>query len=187
MLQRIGRILTRIGLLATRPAAFGIVAACAVAWLVFSPETFGWSAVASLATSRSIGTPKHSKLDELLRAHGEARARPVRRKTDLSGAFYDRLPKYRSTISSKRMSFAEANTSLRNTFIDRLVHPLGRVGPASLSSRRSSRPRIARMPRPISRDLPQGSPSGRTPSANVAPRLGLFISSCESLSCFRVG
>ncbi len=50
VLQRIGRILTRIGLLATRPAAFGIVAACAVAWLVFSPETFGWSAVASLAT-----------------------------------------------------------------------------------------------------------------------------------------
>jgi hypothetical protein len=35
MLQKIGRTLTRIGLLATRPAAFGIVATYAISWPFF--------------------------------------------------------------------------------------------------------------------------------------------------------
>ena len=41
--------LTRLGELAAHPAAFGVIAVYAVAWLLISPGTFGWSAVASLA------------------------------------------------------------------------------------------------------------------------------------------
>jgi hypothetical protein len=42
--------LTRVGELAAHPAAFSIVIAYAVAWLIFSPTTFGWGAIATLAT-----------------------------------------------------------------------------------------------------------------------------------------
>ena len=42
------RALTRIGELATHPAAC-LVAVYAGAWLAFSPGTFGWGAVATLA------------------------------------------------------------------------------------------------------------------------------------------
>lgn len=47
---RLRRALTRMGELATRPGAFAVVAAYALAWLIFSPATFGWGAIASLAT-----------------------------------------------------------------------------------------------------------------------------------------
>jgi hypothetical protein len=40
--------LTRLGELAAHPAAFGVIAIYAAAWLLFSPRTFGWSAIASL-------------------------------------------------------------------------------------------------------------------------------------------
>src|SRR5580704_16706816 len=75
--------LTRLGELAAHPAAFGVIAIYAVAWLLFSPRTFGWSATASLATwlmTLLITRSEHrdtqaiqAKLDELLRTHGEAR------------------------------------------------------------------------------------------------------------------
>ncbi len=42
--------LTRIGELVTHPAAFGLVTVYAIAWLIFSPTTFGWGAIATLAT-----------------------------------------------------------------------------------------------------------------------------------------
>jgi low affinity Fe/Cu permease len=55
----------------------------AIAWLIFSPETFGWAAVATLATwimtlfinrtGYRDTQALHAKLDELLRTHGEAR------------------------------------------------------------------------------------------------------------------
>jgi low affinity Fe/Cu permease len=70
----------RIG---SHSAAFGIIAVYAVAWLIFSPGTFGWSAIATLAIwfmTLLITRTEHrdteaiqAKLDELLRTHGEAR------------------------------------------------------------------------------------------------------------------
>jgi low affinity Fe/Cu permease len=83
MLHAIRHALTRAGEFTTHPAAFGVVAAYALAWLVFSPETFGWAAIATLATwlmTLFINRTEHrdtqaihAKLDELLRTHGEAR------------------------------------------------------------------------------------------------------------------
>ena len=68
-------LLTRIGELATRPVAFSIV--------IVSPTTFGWGAIATLATwmmalfitrtEHRDTQAIHAKIDELLRAHGEAR------------------------------------------------------------------------------------------------------------------
>jgi len=75
--------LTRLGELAAHPAAFGVIAIYIVAWLFFSPSTFSWGAVASLATwfmTLLITRTEHrdtqaiqAKLDELLRTHGDAR------------------------------------------------------------------------------------------------------------------
>jgi low affinity Fe/Cu permease len=74
--------LTRIGELVTHPAAFGVVAVYAIAWLLFSPTTFGWGAIATLATwmmtlfitrtEHRDTQAIHAKIDELLRAHGDA-------------------------------------------------------------------------------------------------------------------
>ena len=65
------------------PAAFGVVGAYEVAWLIFSPDTFGWAAIATLATwfmtlfinrtEHRDTEALHAKIDELLRTHGEAR------------------------------------------------------------------------------------------------------------------
>jgi low affinity Fe/Cu permease len=73
--------LTRIGELVTHPAAFGVVAVYAIAWLIFSPTTFGWGAIATLATwmmtlfitrtEHRDTQAIHAKIDELLRAHGD--------------------------------------------------------------------------------------------------------------------
>jgi low affinity Fe/Cu permease len=80
--QQVRHSLTRLGELAAHPAAFGIIAVYAVAWLIFSPATFGWSAIASLVIwfmTLLITRTEHrdteaiqAKLDELLRIHGEA-------------------------------------------------------------------------------------------------------------------
>jgi low affinity Fe/Cu permease len=85
---RIRHGLTRIGELTARPAAFGIVALYAIAWLIFSPGTFGWGAIATLATwmmtlfitrtEHRDTEAIHAKLDELLRADGEARTELAR-------------------------------------------------------------------------------------------------------------
>jgi low affinity Fe/Cu permease len=81
--QPVRHRLTRLGELAAQPAAFGVIAIYAFAWLCFSPGTFGWGAIASLATwfmTLLITRTEHrdtqaiqAKLDELLRSHGEAR------------------------------------------------------------------------------------------------------------------
>jgi low affinity Fe/Cu permease len=83
MLQVIRHALTRVGEFTTQPTAFALVAAYALAWLIISPETFGWAAVASLGTwlmtlfinrtGHRDTQALHAKLDELLRTHGEAR------------------------------------------------------------------------------------------------------------------
>jgi low affinity Fe/Cu permease len=75
--------LTRLGELTAHPAAFGIVVVYGVGWLISSPETFGWGAIATLATwmmtlfiSRTEHRDTqaiHAKIDELLRAHSNAR------------------------------------------------------------------------------------------------------------------
>jgi low affinity Fe/Cu permease len=83
VLQVIRHTLTRVGEFTTHPAAFAVVAAYAIAWLISSPETFGWAAIATLATwlmtlfinrtEHRDTQALHAKLDELLRTHGEAR------------------------------------------------------------------------------------------------------------------
>ena len=75
--------LTRLGVLTASPAAFGIVAAYALLWVLFDPARFEWHAVATLATwlmTLVIQRAEHrdtqalqAKLDELLHIHGEAR------------------------------------------------------------------------------------------------------------------
>jgi low affinity Fe/Cu permease len=83
MLARIRHGLTPIGELTAHPAAFGLVALYAIAWIIFSPGTFGWGAIATLATwlmtlfitrtEHRDTQAIHAKIDELLRAEGEAR------------------------------------------------------------------------------------------------------------------
>ena len=80
--------LTRTGELTAHPAAFGVVVAYAIAWLIFSPTTFGWGAIATLATwAMTLFITRtehrdtqaiHAKIDELLRAHGEAKTELTR-------------------------------------------------------------------------------------------------------------
>jgi len=74
---------TRIGQAAGHPAAFLVVAAYAVLWLIFSWKTFEWNAVATIAVfamtlliqraNRRDTLALHAKLDELLRVDGDAR------------------------------------------------------------------------------------------------------------------
>jgi low affinity Fe/Cu permease len=83
MLNRIRQILTTIGVSASHPSAFLIVACYVAAWLVLNPKSFDWQAFATVATwvmTLFIQRAEHrdtqalqAKLDELLRAHGEAR------------------------------------------------------------------------------------------------------------------
>jgi low affinity Fe/Cu permease len=83
MPQRFNQILTDAGTWLARPWAFALVAAYAVLWFCFDPGTFGWHAVAVIATlfmtlfiqrSEHRDTQAiHAKLDELLRVNGGAR------------------------------------------------------------------------------------------------------------------
>ena len=50
MLDALRRALTRLGEFTTHPMAFAVVVGFSVAWLIFSPETFGWAAIGTLAT-----------------------------------------------------------------------------------------------------------------------------------------
>ena len=69
---------TQLGTLMAHPAAFFVVIAYALLWLVFERQTFDWHAVATLATlimtlfiqrSEHRDTQAiHAKLDELLRS-----------------------------------------------------------------------------------------------------------------------
>jgi low affinity Fe/Cu permease len=79
---------THVGQAAGHPAAFVIVVAYAVLWLVFDRATFDWNAVATLAvwtmtlfiqrTNRRDSLALHAKLDELLRVDQQARSELVR-------------------------------------------------------------------------------------------------------------
>jgi low affinity Fe/Cu permease len=76
--------LTKLGVFASHPIAFVIVFCYIVAWLLLSPETFDWQAVATVATwfmtliiqraEHRDTQAIHAKLDELLRADGNARS-----------------------------------------------------------------------------------------------------------------
>src|SRR5258705_12320757 len=75
---------THIGQAAGHPAAFLVVIVYATLWLVFSPATFEWNAVATLAVfvmtlfiqraNRRDNLALHAKLDELLRVDDDARS-----------------------------------------------------------------------------------------------------------------
>jgi len=76
-------MLTTIGTLTSRPAAFMILGAFAASWLIFEPETLDWHGIATLATwamTLVIQRAEHrdtqalqAKLDELIRVNGKAR------------------------------------------------------------------------------------------------------------------
>jgi low affinity Fe/Cu permease len=75
---------THVGQAAGHPAAFIVVIAYALLWLAFSPATFEWNAVATLAVfvmtlfiqraNRRDNLALHAKLDELLRVDADARS-----------------------------------------------------------------------------------------------------------------
>jgi low affinity Fe/Cu permease len=75
---------TDVGQAAGHPAAFLVVLVYAVLWLIFSPHSFEWNAVATLAVfvmtlfiqraNRRDNLALHAKLDELLRVDGDARS-----------------------------------------------------------------------------------------------------------------
>jgi low affinity Fe/Cu permease len=75
---------THIGQAAGHPAAFLVVLAYAALWLFFSPATFEWNAVATIAVfvmtlfiqraNRRDNLALHAKLDELLRVDSDARS-----------------------------------------------------------------------------------------------------------------
>jgi low affinity Fe/Cu permease len=81
--MRLRSYFTRLGELTAHPAAFAILIVYAVGWAVFDRESFDWHGAATLATwamtlfiqrSESRDTlAVHAKLDELLRANGDAR------------------------------------------------------------------------------------------------------------------
>lgn len=75
--------LTALGTMTSRPWAFVIVFVYGLGWAVFEPDTLDWHAIATLATwlmTLFIQRAEHrdtlaiqAKLDELLRATGNAR------------------------------------------------------------------------------------------------------------------
>ena len=75
--------LTRLGVLAAHPSAFAFVGVYSVLWWVFSPESFDWHAVATLATwfmtvliqraTHRDTQAMHAKIDELLSPNGAER------------------------------------------------------------------------------------------------------------------
>lgn len=83
MKKRLQALLTNAGTWLSRPWVVGVVLLYVVLWLVFDPGGFGWHGVATIATllmtlfiqrSEHRDTQAiHAKLDELLRANGEAR------------------------------------------------------------------------------------------------------------------
>jgi low affinity Fe/Cu permease len=78
------RSLTALGVFTARPIAFVVLAVYAIAWLVFDPGSFdmhGGAALGAWLMTLFIQRAAHrdtqamqAKLDELLRAHGEARS-----------------------------------------------------------------------------------------------------------------
>jgi low affinity Fe/Cu permease len=81
--HKVGKLLTRLGVLTARPAAFGVFALYCMGWLLIDPQSLDWHSVATLATwfmTLVIQRAEHrdtqalqAKLDELLRANDKAR------------------------------------------------------------------------------------------------------------------
>jgi low affinity Fe/Cu permease len=79
----IRRAITRLGVYAASPIAFGVLLAYAALWFSFERSTFDWHAIATLATwfmTLVIQRAEHrdnqaiqAKLDEILHAMGDAR------------------------------------------------------------------------------------------------------------------
>ncbi len=80
----IRRMLTRIGVSTSHPLAFVVVGVYVALWLVLSPRSFDWQSFATVATwvmtlfiqraEHRDTQAIHAKLDELLRAEGDARS-----------------------------------------------------------------------------------------------------------------
>jgi low affinity Fe/Cu permease len=78
------RWLTQVGLSTAHPAAFCIIGVYIALWLIFSPGTFRWAGVATIATwimtlfirraENRDSLAIQAKLDELLRAEHRARS-----------------------------------------------------------------------------------------------------------------
>jgi len=87
MINHIAPLLTRLGVFTAHPTAFLIVLAYVAVWIWFSPQTFDWHAVATVATcvmtlfiqraEHRDTQAIHAKLDELLRAERHARTELV--------------------------------------------------------------------------------------------------------------
>jgi low affinity Fe/Cu permease len=81
-MQPIRELLTRLGVMAAHPGAFGILIVYAVLWFVFDRASFDWHGAATLIVwfmTLLIQRAEHrdtqalqAKLDELLHAHGRA-------------------------------------------------------------------------------------------------------------------
>jgi low affinity Fe/Cu permease len=75
--------LTVLGVMTTRPWAFGVLLLYAIAWVVCDPGSFGWQGIATMATwlmtlviqrvSHRDTQALQAKLDELLHAQPGAR------------------------------------------------------------------------------------------------------------------
>ena len=84
MVHAIRQSLTALGVFAAHPAAFLIVAAYGVLWLIFQPHSLDWHGIATLAVwlmtlliqraEHRDTQAIHAKLDELMRVHGGARS-----------------------------------------------------------------------------------------------------------------
>lgn len=81
-------LLTKLGVYTAHPAAFLILMAYTVSWIVFQPDTLNWHGVATLVTwcmtlfiqraEHRDTQAIHAKLDELLRPEGGASNRLTR-------------------------------------------------------------------------------------------------------------
>jgi low affinity Fe/Cu permease len=82
-MQPIRELLTRLGVMAAHPSAFGILIVYAVLWFVFDRDSFDWHSGATLIVwfmTLLIQRAEHrdtqalqAKLDELLHADGPGR------------------------------------------------------------------------------------------------------------------
>jgi low affinity Fe/Cu permease len=81
-MARFTSVLTWLGVLMARPAAFVVLMGYVAAWLALNPQSFDWHAVATVATwlmtlfiqraEHRDTQAIHAKLDELLRVEGRA-------------------------------------------------------------------------------------------------------------------
>jgi low affinity Fe/Cu permease len=106
--------LTRLGVYSASPVAFLVLIGYAVLWYAFSPETFEWHAVATLATwgmtlviqraEHGDTQAIHGKLDEILHALGDARDELTR----LDEEEPEEIEKRRSRMRKRRLASASS-------------------------------------------------------------------------------